>query len=226
MKLTKRLTTIVCIVALILSNTISCSAKTVSGLPSFTRKAIVNSPTKTPRLSLDFEIKNSNPLDTAPNAQSNNGSIQLEQMTGGVYSYSTVELTPEERRYIANTIMHEVGSYPDPLTGIKEDCPKMNVACVILNRYVSGYWEFPTTIQGIITQSGAFSGISTYWNRTDYATNECYDAIDAVLQTGDITGESWWFRNPSITGYNSFFDGNTITYMYGDYAGHAFYKIK
>ena len=226
--------TIAMVFSLRFCNCLASNASTVivkSGLPTFSARTPVYSFDRTPTLSLDFTIKSA---DVVVGNEANQDSIvnggtytgNASKVEGG-YSYENVKLTADERRYIANTVQHEVGSYADTLDGNNLTCPSINVACVILNRYVSGYWEFPTTVQEVITQPYAFTGISGYWDRTDYASDTSYKAVDMALQLGDITGGCFWFRNKSITGWNDFFDGaSTITLMFKDSAGHEFYKLK
>lgn len=196
------------------------------GLPILSTPKDIDKPTKTPKLSLDFEIASGDAIvsDNVQNKILYQGGAPLAE---GGFSYEGVTLTADERRYIANVVEHEVGGCPDSFDYNPEHCPKMNVACSVLNRYVTDYWEFPSTIQEVILQRYAYSGISAYWNRTDYASEDSYKAVDMVLEAGDITGGCYWFRNKAITGWNAFFDGaSTITWMFQDSAGHEYYKLK
>ena len=196
------------------------------GLPNLPTPKSIEKPTQTPKLSLDFEVASGEATvsDDVQNKSLYQGGSS--QMSGG-FSYEGVTITADERRYIANVVEHEVGSYSDSFDCNPEHCPKMNVACSVLNRYVTDYWEFPTTIQEVILQRNAYTGISAFWNRTDYASADSYKAVDMALEVGDITGGCFWFRNKAITGWNAFFDGaTTITWMFQDSAGHEYYKLK
>ncbi len=195
------------------------------GLPTLPTPASVEKPTQTPKLSLDFSVVtgDSTVSDEEQNREIYRGSGGI---TGGI-SYEGITITEDERRYIANVVQHEVGSYTDAFDGNPENCPRINVACSVLNRYATDYWEFPNSIKEVILQRNAYTGISSYWDRTGYADDASFRAVDYALENGDITGGCYWFRNKAITGYNSFFDGaSTITWMFQDSAGHEYYKLK
>lgn len=198
----------------------------VDGLPKLPTPSSVDKPTKTSKLSLDFSISSENVTisDEQQNVSLYQGSAS--SIEGG-FSYAGVTLSEDERRYIANVVEHEVGGCSDQLNSDPKVCPRVNVACSVLNRFVTDYWEFPSSIEEVILQSNAYENIGPYWNRTDYATPESYAAVDYALANGDITGGCYWFRNPVITGWNSFFDeADTITWMFMDSAGHEYYKLK
>lgn len=211
-----------------LHSTIGVDAATVTivdGLPTLNTPRSLDTPTQTPKLSLDFSVvsKNNTVSDEENNLEIYRGSSTL---TGGI-SYEGVTITADERRWIANVVQHEVGSYKDSFDGNPNNCPRINVACSVLNRYATDYWEFPNSIKEVILQPHAYTGISGFWDRTGYADEDSFKAVDYALENGDITGGCYWFRNKAITGYNSFFDGaTTIKWMFQDSAGHEYYKLK
>jgi len=207
------------------------SAIIMGGLPSLETINDFGAPTITPVRTMDFTPNVQQ--NSASEEESSGGTIQGTGVGGadnGGFDFSTITLTEDERRYIANTVMHEVGSC-QPLTeseyyGNRDYTPRCNVACCILIRYLAKEDTFGkiNTIQGIITQPYAFSGISGYWNRTGYADEECFKAVDYVLAHGNQIGKCYWFRNKDITGWNSFFDGGSVKFVFVDSGPHSYYE--
>lgn len=207
----------------------STHAATVSiskGLPTLSTPSGIEKPSQTPKLSLDFSVATKNAVVSDEEQNSNLHRGSSSAIAGGI-SYANITITNDERRYIANVVQHEVGSYKDAFDGNPKNCPRINVACSVLNRYATDYWEFPNSVKEVILQPNAYTGIGGFWNRTDYADENSYKAVDYALEHGDITGGCYWFRNKAITGYNSFFDGaTTIQWMFQDSAGHEYYKLR
>lgn len=208
----------------------SAESKTItSGLPSYSIDEPDITYSRTPTLSLDYTVITDTALaDDDQLKESSGGSLtgSASKVEGG-FSYEGVTITADERRWIANTVQHECGSYSSVLEADPLNSPHINVACVILNRYVANRpQDFPSTIKEIITQSGAFSGISGYWDRTDYASEEVYAAVDKALEYGDITGGALWFANLSIAPGAWAATASTTSWLFKDSAGHDFWKLK
>lgn len=139
--------------------------------------------------------------------------------------YKSIDLSETQLQYLANTVMHEIGNATDEFSSDKMKCPIQNVVCVILNRVLSQTSDFKNmnSIQDVVSAPNQFTGITPYLERTDYANQNVYKAIKAVLEKGDITGGALYFHSGAATG---FFKSNTIQFLYKDCAGHSFYKNK
>ncbi|AYD41394.1 cell wall hydrolase [Clostridium fermenticellae] len=73
---------------------------------------------------------------------------------------------------------------------------KVAVASVILNRLK--YPEFPKTIEGVVTQKGAFSCVNSNGTINAPKTDTCYKAVLEALKGYDPTGKAVFFYNPQI----------------------------
>ena len=192
------------------------SNRVIQGLPTPDYyEDVQEANTKTVR-SLDFKIQ-SNTVVQQTAAQEAASTAQ----STGAGTYSGVSLSADDRRYLANTVMNEVGGAgPDSYDGNPKTSPHCNVACCILNRMISTRNDFKTvnTIKEVILQKNQFSNISRAWNQPEgWATDECYKAVDYVLEHGDITGGALFFMTPAAAAKSSqswvwkneflFFDG-------------------
>lgn len=179
---------------------------------------------KTDKKSLDFiSAREGNKETELSDGRFNNttGSVNTVDV------YKQIDLSNEkEMMYLANTVMHEIGSAKDDFTSDPSNCPIQNVVCVILNRVVSNSSDFKNmnSIEDVVKAPNQFTGITPFLERKDYANENVYKAIKAVVEEhGDITGGALYFHSGAR---NGFFASNTIQFMFKDKAGHCFYKNK
>jgi spore germination cell wall hydrolase CwlJ-like protein len=94
---------------------------------------------------------------------------------------------------------------------------KVAVAKVVLNRTVSG--QFPTTIQGVIYQSGQFSPVTNGSINTPASAESTQAAQEAIAQGGSASGDMF-FYNPAIA-TSRWLDSKPTTQVIGN---HVFKK--
>lgn len=163
------------------------------------------------------------------NSESSNSSDGVSG-TNVIGDYKTIDLSGDQLKYLANTVQHEIGSFPDKNreNGDPTQTPISNVVSVILNRVLSDASDFKNvnTIYEVVSQPGQFSGIKPFLNLnaySNYANQDVYDSIKYVLENGDTTNGALFFHSGAPSG---FFVGGTIKFQFKDYAGHYFYSLK
>jgi N-acetylmuramoyl-L-alanine amidase len=103
------------------------------------------------------------------------------------YKNNKIRLSPDDIYLMAQVVYAE--SRAEPFDG------KVAVASVILNRVF--HPEFPSTVQGVIKQKGAFSCvINGKLNVTPDKSS--YNAVFTALKGVDPTDEAVFFYNPKI----------------------------
>lgn len=163
----------------------------------------LTNPSKTPVKSLDFSVTST--ANAQNSTENNNGLTTGADVMGansGGLSFAGIVLSEDDRRHIANTIMHEIGcSNNDTWDGNPETNPKCNVAACIFARLVTDYHDFKsqTTIAGVILAKNQFSYISRDYDRVNYATDDCYKAIDYVLEHGNHIGQAYFYATPAAS---------------------------
>lgn len=105
-------------------------------------------------------------------------------------SIGDVTFSDSDRTLLANLIYCEAGA--EPYEG------QMAVGAVVVNRVLSG--AFPSTVVGVIYQSGQFSPVSNGHLAAalaaDLATDSCYQAADAAISGQTNVGNCIFFRTP------------------------------
>lgn len=103
---------------------------------------------------------------------------------------SQISFADTDRTLLANLIYCEAGN--QPYQG------QVAVGAVVINRVMSG--AFPSTVSGVIYQSGQFEPVSTgrlaVALASDEATDSCYQAADAAMTGQSPVGNCLFFRTP------------------------------
>lgn len=124
---------------------------------------------------------------------------ETTEPTPSIYSV----FTPEEIYMIQRCV--ETETYQQSIEA------KINVACVIFNRYENG--RFAKTITGIITGYRQFA-----YYRTEISESTI-EAVEKAWEYGDTTNGALFFHsNPKTDTFNG------ANYLFTDIAGHHFYK--
>ena len=87
---------------------------------------------------------------------------------------------------------------------------KINVACVVFNRYKNG--SFGKTITGIITAYRQFA-----YHRTEISESTI-EAVEIAWEEDTTNGALFFHSNPKTETFNG------ASYLFSDLAGHHFYK--
>lgn len=124
----------------------------------------------------------------------------------------TLQYTNKDFLALCNAVQHEVGN-------CSAQSKKM-VASVIVNRALSG--KFPSSMYDVITQPNQFTGISSYVNRTDYATEDTIYWCQYVLDNGvDYSNGALFYYAPQWCGYMSYFENMTLV---GECDGQRYFR--
>lgn len=124
---------------------------------------------------------------------------ETTEPTPSIYSV----FTPEEIYLIQRCV--ETETYQQDLAS------KINVACVIFNRYENG--RFAKTITGIITGYKQFA-----YHRTEISESTI-EAVEKAWEYGDTTNGALYFHsNPKTDTFNG------ASYLFTDRCGHHFYR--
>ena len=124
---------------------------------------------------------------------------ETTEPTPSIYSV----FTPEEIYLIQRCV--ETETYQQDLAS------KINVACVIFNRYENG--NFAKTITGIVTGYKQFA-----YYRTEISESTI-EAVEKAWEYGDTTNGALYFHsNPKTDTFNG------ASFIFQDQAGHNFYK--
>lgn len=102
-------------------------------------------------------------------------------------NYSFISVTFKDVELMARVVSGE--SLSEPYEG------KVAVAAVILNRVLNE--KFPTTIEEVIKQQGAFSCVIA-GEITCSPDRSCYSAVYDALKGSDPTNDALFFYNPKI----------------------------
>jgi N-acetylmuramoyl-L-alanine amidase len=103
-------------------------------------------------------------------------------------------------------------------TGYCEDKVQKAVAHTILNRLKSD--KFPNTMYEVVTQPNQYTAIHSYFDGqyrsglypgSDLWNNSMRLCIEAANEY-DFTGNAYAYYNPSMIGYNAWFESLTLTY--------------
>ena len=108
--------------------------------------------------------------------------------------------------------IQEVASVIETETSGSSFMEKVNVACVIFNRYQDNTYEFPDQIIDIVKQDNQFASGKK-------ASEETIHAMEYAYMFGDTTGGALWFN---VQGYNSWASRNR-EHVFSDNI-HDFYK--
>ncbi len=113
----------------------------------------------------------------------------------------SINYTKQDFIALCNVVQHEVG-----------DCStlsKQMVASVIINRVLSD--RFPSSLYDVINQDNQFTGIGSYINRTDYATEDTIYWCQYVLNNNiDYANGALFYYAPQWCGYMSYFENMTL----------------
>lgn len=202
------------------------------GLGEFGIDYSLKNPSKTPAKSLDFVIASTANAQNSTENNNNGTSVGANVMgpNSGGLSFSGIVLSEDDRRHVANTIMHEIGiSNNDTWDGNPETNPKCNVACCIFARLVTDFNDFKNqkTVAEVILAPNQFSGIRADYDRHNYATEDCYKAIDYVLEHGNQIGQAYFYATPKAARDTRWFSGEIakgrLIFQFTD-GYHNYYK--
>lgn len=91
---------------------------------------------------------------------------------------------------------------------------KVNVACVIFNRYDDSTEEFPKELLDIINEENQFAKCAGEISDTTIL------AVEYAYSVGDTTGGALWFNKKNCNSWAS----RNREYLFTDEAGHEFYR--
>lgn len=143
------------------------------------------------------------PFDDFP-ADAPKENVVYSTLEEGRNDYSNIELSEEDMYWLEVCIQTETGT-----TCTVEN--KMNVCCVILNRYLTGWKD---SVKEVILQPHQFAHYKT---NIDEKTKT---AIRRTLEEGDVTGGCRYFHSKEKPDSIKFYG----KYMFTDSCGHHFFK--
>ena len=124
---------------------------------------------------------------------------------------STIEYTNVDLQALYNIVEHETSG-----------CSarhKQIITSAIINRVIYGWGS---SIYDVLTAPGQFSGVWSYVDRTDYATQDTIDCVNYVLATGiDFADGGIMFYNPTYCGYMEWFESHELV---AEIEGHRIFR--
>lgn len=127
-----------------------------------------------------YEVKDTNNIEARICTECNPDIIIQNEYVEPIPTYS---IDAYSRQLLAEIVWHEAGS------NWISQYNKAKIAAGVMNRVNDD--RFPSTVYGVLTQSGQFTG---YWPGCCIPTQICYDAVDYYFaHTNEFNSDnSWW----------------------------------
>lgn len=138
------------------------------------------------------KIENTNGIEARKCSECNPEIEIVTQYIEPIPETTTNNVNNEDRELLAQIVWHEAGS------NWISTYDKAMVAAGVMNRVNDS--RFPSTVYGVLTQSGQFTGFIPY---TCTPTQSCYDAVDYYFNNVSSFGNhNSWYGNGT---YNTFY---------------------
>ena len=124
---------------------------------------------------------------------------------------TSITYTDQDFKTLCNVVQHEVGGCTAR--------SKYIVASVVINRVIQGWGA---SIWDVVTAPNQFSGVWSYVENSNYATQDTIDCVNYVLNNNiDFADGATSFYNPSYCGYMSWFENQELI---AEYEGHRYFR--
>lgn len=124
---------------------------------------------------------------------------------------TSITYTDQDFQTLCNVVQHEVGGCTAR--------SKYIVTSIVINRVIHGWGA---SIWDVVTAPNQFSGVWSYVEDSNYATQDTIDCVNYVLNNNiDFADGATSFYNPTYCGYMSWFENQELI---AEYEGHRYFR--